>query len=662
MKPRHAATLLLALLLAACVQPGIAPEVLRENAPRTMPGGASYVVPAGWRLTDRGAVQLLAPPEGADSRIALVELPAADADAAVAGAWRAAGLPLRWPVQAASDQPPGRGWQQVRDYTYEVPANLQRQVTARALLADGKWTVLLTDFAAGLHDKRQSQVSIITGRLWAKGYTRESFAGRQPHALDAARVAALTELLTEGMRLYGIQGLSFGIVQDGKVVAARGLGVKELGKPGAPDADTNYIIASNTKQLTTLLLAKLVDQGKFTWQTPVQQLLPGFALGDAATTRKVLVQHLVCACTGLPRQDNEWLFEYQDATPASTLKTLATMQPTSEFGALYQYSNPLASAAGYVAAHVAHPDMELGAAYDKAMQELVFDPLGMKTSTFDFDRAMQGNFAMPYGADPDGNVAPANLVSNRCMIPLRPAGGLWSNVHDMLRYLQMELDGGLLPDGRRYIGEAALTERRRPKVAMSLDTSYGMGQRIDTSTGVTVVMHGGDLNGYKSTTFFLPEQRVAAVVLMAAADGDDLFVAFRRRVLELLFDGKETALPELRANGTAWRAGLLAERRRLAWPADPAEAARLAPHYRNAGMGPITVRQVGGETLFDFGEWQSPVASRRNEDGSISFVTTSPGMAGHAFVVLPPAEGGSRRLVTRTRQQEYVFEEVRPEP
>jgi hypothetical protein len=79
-------------------------------------------------------------------------------------------------------------------------------------------------------------------------------------------------------------------------------------------------------------------------------------------------------------------------------------------------------------------------------------------------------------------------------------------------------------------------------------------------------------------------------------------------------------------------------------------------------MGPITVRQVGGETIFDFGEWQSPVASRRNEDGSISFVTTSPGMAGHAFVVLPPAEGGSRRLVTRTRQQEYVFEEVRPEP
>lgn len=656
----RAAVVVLTLLLAACAQQPPAPELLRENSARTISSGASYVAPAGWHLAERGSVHLLTPPEGDDSRIAVVAVAdAASADAAVAAAWQAAGMAPRWPVRAASEQSAGRGWEQVRDYSYEVPVNEKRLVSARAMRAGGRWTVLLTDFAASLHDKRQSQVNVITGRLWASGYSRESFAGRKAHTLNQRHVAALTELLTEGMRLYGIQGLSFGVVQDGRVVVARGLGVKEVGKPEAPDADTNYIIASNTKQLTTLLLAKLAEQGRFTWQTPVQQLLPGFALGDAATTAKVQVQHLVCACTGLPRQDNEWLFEYENATAASTLRTLATMQPTSEFGALYQYSNPLASAAGYVAAYVAHPEMELGAAYDRAMQELVFDPLGMTASTFDFERAMAGNFAMPYGADPDGNVAPANLISNRCIIPIRPAGGLWSNVNDMLRYLQMELDGGLLPDGTRYISEAALTERRKPKVAMNLDTAYGMGQRIDTSTGVTVVMHGGDLNGYKSTTFFLPEQRVAAVVLMAAADGDELFVAFRRRVLELLFDGEPTALEELRASGTAWRTRLLAERQRLAWPADPAEAAKLAPRYHNPGMGPITVRRQGTDTIFDFGEWQTPVASRRNDDGTVSFVTTSPGMAGHAFVVLEPGPGGVRRLVTRTRQQEYLFEEVR---
>ena len=82
---------------------------------------------------------------------------------------------------------------------------------------------------------------------------------------------------------------------------------------------------------------------------------PGFRLGDAAITRQVLVKHLLCACTGLPRQDFEWLFNYATATPASSLASLATMQPTSRFGEVYQYSNVMAGAAGYVGAHLVSP-------------------------------------------------------------------------------------------------------------------------------------------------------------------------------------------------------------------------------------------------------------------------------------------------------------------
>ena len=103
-------------------------------------------------------------------------------------------------------------------------------------------------------------------------------------------------------------------------------------------------------------------------------LLPTFKLGDAETTKQVRVRHLICACTGLPRQDLEWLFEYEGVTPASALATLGTMQPTSKFGELFQYSNPMAGAAGFTGGHVLYPKMELGAAYDKAMQVEVFDP------------------------------------------------------------------------------------------------------------------------------------------------------------------------------------------------------------------------------------------------------------------------------------------------
>ena len=76
------------------------------------------------------------------------------------------------------------------------------------------------------------------------------------------------------------------------------------------------------------------------------------------------MKHLICACTGLPRQDLEWLFEFKDLTPEGALATLGTMQPTSKFGELFQYSNPMAAAAGFTRRPRAVPELELGAAYD----------------------------------------------------------------------------------------------------------------------------------------------------------------------------------------------------------------------------------------------------------------------------------------------------------
>jgi CubicO group peptidase (beta-lactamase class C family) len=71
------------------------------------------------------------------------------------------------------------------------------------------------------------------------------------------------------MAELGVPGVSLGIVQDGKVVFADGFGVRELGKKERPDADTLFMIASNTKAMTTLMLAKLVDEKKLTWETRV---------------------------------------------------------------------------------------------------------------------------------------------------------------------------------------------------------------------------------------------------------------------------------------------------------------------------------------------------------------------------------------------------------
>jgi len=166
------------------------------------------------------------------------------------------------------------------------------------------------------------------------------------------------------------------------------------------------------------------------------------------------------------------------------MKTLATIKPTSEFGALFQYSNLLAAAGGFVGGHVAYPSMELGAAYDEAMLTRVFRPLGMAATTFDFARALASNHATAHAPDVDGSPALAVMDINYAVIPVRPAGGAWSSVRDMLKYVQMELDEGKLPDGTRYISTDALLARRKPQVSIGQDVTYGMGLMVDTKYGI----------------------------------------------------------------------------------------------------------------------------------------------------------------------------------
>ena len=122
-------------------------------------------------------------------------------------------------------------------------------------------------------------------------------------------IAQLTELIETAREEFDIPGVALGLIQDGEVVFEGGFGVRELGRPEPVDADTLFNIASNGKALTTLMLARLVEAGRFDWDTPVASIWPEFRLGDLETTRQVRVRHLVCACTGMPRQDYEWLFE-----------------------------------------------------------------------------------------------------------------------------------------------------------------------------------------------------------------------------------------------------------------------------------------------------------------------------------------------------------------
>jgi hypothetical protein len=151
---------------------------------------------------------------------------------------------------------------------------------------------------------------------------------------------------------------------------------------------------------------------------------------------------------------------------------------------------------------------------------------------------------------------------------------------------------------------------------------------------------------------WLPEHKVGAVILTNADPGWTLRGAFRRRLLEVLFDGRPEAEADVAAQAKSFYDQLAAERKLITVPAVPADAAKLAPHYVNDALGDITVSHEGPATVFDFGEWRSEVATRHNPDGSVSFITVAPGISGFEFVV---GSGPKPSLIVRDAQHEYVF-------
>jgi CubicO group peptidase (beta-lactamase class C family) len=641
------------LLLAKQAATETASEKLTADVSKTTVLGNAFVAPKDWTIRVKGDATILEAPEG-DSWVALVDVRAKTAEEALAAAWKICKPDAKWPVKVTKDLPDRDGWSHRRAYEYLTSPNERRRVNALVLYSGTSWTVVVEDMADAVGEKRGSQVALALGRLLPKGYSRESFAGKKANVLDQARIAELGRFIEQGEKELGVPGVSLGLVQDGKLIFADGFGVKELNGSERPDGDTLFMVASNTKAMTTLLLAKLVEEHRMTWDTPVTQLMPSFRLGDAETTRSVRVKHLICACTGMPRQDLEWIFDYGKMTPASTLALLGTMQPTSKFGELFQYSNLMAAAAGYTGAFVLYPQTELGAAYDRAMQTYVFDPLQMTSTTFDSHRALAANHAGSHSQDVDSRTAKAMTAINDAIIPARPAGGAWSSVRDMLKYVSMELAEGRLPDGSTYISKEPLLARHAPQVYIGKDESYGMGLMVDKTYGVAVVHHGGDLTGYHSDMIWLPEQNVGAVILTNGDPGWLIRNRFRRKLLELLFDGHSEADAGLAADGKNYFSELAAERKLLTIPADANESAKLAKHYGNASLGDITVGRSGSATVFDFGEWKSEVGSRKNPDGTISFITTVPGAMGLEFVV---GSGAKQTLTIRDAQHEYVFEE-----
>ncbi|MEO8726912.1 MAG: serine hydrolase domain-containing protein [Acidobacteriaceae bacterium] len=148
-------------------------------------------------------------------------------------------------------------------------------------------------------------------------------------------------------------GLSIAIVKDGKVVLAKGYGLRKMGEPLAVDEHTLFGIGSNTKAFTSALLATLVDEGKISWDDKVYERLPGFEMYDPYVSHEMTIRDLLTHKSGMGLGEGDLLF-----WPSTTYSRedivyrLRFMKPHSSFRSHYAYDNLMYIAAGQIVAAV----------------------------------------------------------------------------------------------------------------------------------------------------------------------------------------------------------------------------------------------------------------------------------------------------------------------
>jgi CubicO group peptidase (beta-lactamase class C family) len=408
-----------------------------------------------------------------------------------------------------------------------------------------------------------------------------------------------------------------------------------------------------------MLEATLVDAGKFGWDTPVTTVLPSFTLGDDDTTHKLTMANTACACTGFPRQNMEFVFEFGKVTPEQSLARMKTWKPTTGFGETFQYSNMMVAAGGYAAAHAFDAKAPIGSAYDRAMREKIFGPIGMKTTTLDFAAATRGDHATPHGVALDGTTQVLPLSEERFVIPIRPAGGVWSNLRDMERYVMTEMARGVSPDGKRVVSEASLMERRKPRVRSSDTMSYGLGLEVGTFRDLPIVTHNGGTFGFATLMFDFPDQNLSLVVLSnRTGEGAGAFLdAVHRKLVELVFDGRPLASARVDYSLKKRQERIAKELAKLTASPEASFFTNLAGEYTNDSLGKVRITAghvsgVAGGTL-DAGEWKSTIAQRKEPDGTLKVELMQPPLQGTTLVV--GGDDAHPTLTLQDEQQTYVF-------
>src|SRR5688572_22601905 len=327
-----------------------------------------------------------------------------------------------------------------------------------------------------------------------------------PASAYAAALSAIEGKTDARRKELGIPGMSLVIVKDEQVIYSKGLGYKDFENKVPVTPDTQFAIGSSSKAFTGLTVLMTADEGKISLDASPRTVLPYFKMYDPETDKNMTIRDLLTHSSGLNRTDLAMITG--KLTRAELIRVAGEAKPIGKLREKFGYQNLMYTTAGEVVA-VAQKQP-----WEKFVPERIFKPLGMTNSNMSITEmaaAKDRSFGYLYNFD----TKETQKLPYRNIDAVGPAGSINSSANDMAKWVRFVLNGGVTPDGKRLVSEKGYEEWIKPQMKMNASgtASYGFGWMIGKWNGLTVVQHGGNIDGFNALVAMIPEKKIGFVML-----------------------------------------------------------------------------------------------------------------------------------------------------
>ncbi len=336
--------------------------------------------------------------------------------------------------------------------------------------------------------------------------------------ISSKQIDSLTELV---LKTFDVPGIAVGVVKDGKLIHAKGYGVRSLRSMKKVDENTLFGIASNSKAFTTAALGTLVDEKKIKWDDKVTDYIPGFKLYDPYVTSEFTIRDLVTHRSGLGLGAGDLMMfpDSSNFTREEIIHNLRYLKPVSAFRTKYDYDNLLYIVAGEVIAKAS------GRSWEDYIESKFLQPLGMTATAVSMKRVKDKSNMIDPHAPVNGKVEALTIDWSETA---NAAGGLVSNITDLSKWIIAQMNHGKYGNGKQLFSDEVHEEMWTPQTVIPARAappynthfaSYGLGWFLSDVKGYKQVTHTGGLAGVVTQITLLPELNLGIIVLTNQQSG-----------------------------------------------------------------------------------------------------------------------------------------------